>query len=138
MSAVTLTDVLREARPGRVRRIPTTREQRRRLGPEGLRALDVARHLLGARDALGARGRFPLTEHAAQALARKLGTPIGQKRARSVPKLLSEARVIEEAGSYRQRRGTRYRVALWRLVRSAAGRGLARVARGRASALRVV
>ena len=128
MTAVTLPDVLREARPGRVRRIPTTPDQRRRLGRDGLEALDLLRHLLGARDAAGAPGDAPLTEQAVQALARRLGRRVGQKRARCVQTRLREAGIIVPAGSYPQRRGSRYRVRLWRLAGGAVDRVVPRPA----------
>jgi hypothetical protein len=97
----TFADVLANVRPGRVARIETTREQRRALDDaDGRVALDVLRHLLGARPAMPER--FPLTEQAAQAVARRLGHPIGQKRARALVGRLEAAGVIVRAGSYRQ------------------------------------
>jgi hypothetical protein len=51
---------------------------------------------------MGAVGRFPLSEHAFQAIARKLGYEVGQKRARALTRRLVEAGITEEAGHYRQ------------------------------------
>ena len=99
MTAPTLEAVLAAFRPGRVVRIETTREQRRELRDgDGRIALDVLRHLLGARAAVGAPERFPLTEQAIQAFARKLGHEIGQKRCRGLRRRLAAAGVIPASG----------------------------------------
>lgn len=63
-------------------------------------ALDVLRHLLGARPMTPER--FPLTEQAFQAVARKLGYVVGQKRSRRMVGLLTATGVIAKAGHYRQ------------------------------------
>jgi len=60
------------------------------------------RHLLGARAALDAPERFPLTERAIQALTRKLGHKVGQKRCRGLRRRLVAAGVIPASGHYRQ------------------------------------
>jgi hypothetical protein len=46
--------------------------------------------------------RFPLTEQAFQAVARKLGYVVGQKRCRAMVRRLRDARVVAGAGQYRQ------------------------------------
>jgi hypothetical protein len=63
-------------------------------------ALDVLNHLLGARPMVPER--FPLTEQAFQAVARKLGYRVGQKRCRTMIRRLLGAGVIGGAGQYRQ------------------------------------
>jgi hypothetical protein len=74
-----LQDVLANVCRGRVVYICLTREQKRELrDSEGRIALDVLRHLLGARPMTPER--FPLTEQAFQAVARRLGYVVGQKR----------------------------------------------------------
>jgi hypothetical protein len=96
-----LENVLTNVRPGRVVSLVLTREQKRALrDPEGQIALDVLRHLLGARPTVPER--FPLTEGAFQAVARRRGYVVGQKRCRRmVARLLAEG-VIGSAGQYRQ------------------------------------
>ena len=90
-------------RPGRVVRLDLTREQKRELrDAEGQIALDVLRHLLGARAVVGAPERFPFTERAVQAFTRKLGHAVGQKRCRAFRRRLVEAGVIPASGHYRQ------------------------------------
>ena len=122
MPPLTLEVVLASVRPGRVVRLELTREQKRALrGVDGQLALGVLRHLVGAREALGAVGRFPLTESTFRAVARKLGHEVGQKRARALARRLIQEGVMEEAGHYRQphrNSGTRsgYHVRLLRLV----------------------
>jgi hypothetical protein len=98
--------VLAAIRPGRVVRLNPTPEQKRQLrDPEGRLALDVVRHLLGART-VSVPGRpsdrFPLTEAAFLAVARKLGTPVAQKRSRSLTARLVSTGVLVPTGSYRQ------------------------------------
>ena len=79
MTAPTLEAVPAAFRPGRVVGLDLTREQKRELrDAEGQIALDVLRHPLGARAAVGAPERFPLTERAIQAFTRKLGHKVGQ------------------------------------------------------------
>jgi hypothetical protein len=79
-----------------------TREQKRALrDPDGRIALDVLRHFLGARPMVPER--FPLTEQAFQAVARRLGYVVGQKRCRRMIARLLAAGVIGGAGQYRQR-----------------------------------
>jgi hypothetical protein len=116
-----LESVLANVRGGRVVYLSLTAEEKRLLrDPDGRTALDVLRHLLGARPMLAER--FPLTEHAFQAVARRLGYVIGQKRSRRMIGRLTEVGVIERAGQYRQpyrnsavRSG--YRVVLYKLGR---------------------
>jgi hypothetical protein len=86
---------------GRVAYVVLTREQRRALSdPEGRIALDVLRHLLGARPLVPES--FPLTEQAFQAVARRLGYEIGQKRCRLMIRRLLASAVIGPCGQYRQ------------------------------------
>jgi hypothetical protein len=100
---LSLEAVLAEVRPGRVVYLDLTREQRRALSdPDGQTALDVLRHLLGAREAMNAPERFPLTEETFCAVARKLGRPVGQKRARRLAARLVESSVVGNSGHYRQ------------------------------------
>jgi hypothetical protein len=117
----TLERVLANVRRGQVAYLVLTAEQRRALkDPEGRVALDVLRHLLGARPMVPER--FPLTEQAFQAVARRLGYVVAQKRCRRMVGRLVESGVIGRAGHYRQpyrnlpgRSG--FRVALYRLGR---------------------
>jgi hypothetical protein len=68
----TLEQVLANVRAGNVVRLVLTKEQKRALkDADGRVALDVLRHLLGARPANPER--FPLTEGVFQAVALKLG-----------------------------------------------------------------
>jgi hypothetical protein len=109
---------------GRVAYLCLTPAQKRQFyDRDGKLALDVLRHLLGAR--ADHRGRFPLTEGGFQAVARRLGHEVGQKRSRALVKRLRAAGVTVGAGQYRQpyrdsgiRSG--FRVALHRLGRLAA------------------
>lgn len=88
---------------GRVAYLVLSPEQKRALRDrDGQRALDVLRHLLGARGAIGAPERFPLTEQAFQAVARRLGHELGQKRCRRLIARLKAAQVIAGSGQYRQ------------------------------------
>jgi hypothetical protein len=97
----TLERVLANIRRGQVAYLVLTAEQKRALkDPEGRVALDVLRHLLGARPANPER--FPLTEQAFQAVARNLGYLVGQKRSRRMVGRLLRAGVIVQAGQYRQ------------------------------------
>jgi hypothetical protein len=96
-----LQDVLASVRRGRVAYVVLTREQKRALrDPEGKIALDVLRHLLGARPMTPER--FPLTEQAFQAVARKIGYGVGQKRCRRMVRRLLATSVVVRAGQYRQ------------------------------------
>jgi hypothetical protein len=96
-----LLDVLANLCPGRTAPLVLDREQKRALrDPEGQIALDVLRHLLGARPLTPER--FPLTEQAFQAVARHLGYVVGQKRCRLMIKRLRATGVIGRAGQYRQ------------------------------------
>jgi hypothetical protein len=120
-----LEDILANVRRGRVAYVCATPDQNRALrDTDGRIALDVLRHLLGARPMTPER--FPLTEQAFQAIARRLGYVLGQKRCRRMVARLAQAGVIGVAGQYRQpyrnsavRSG--FRVTLYRL-----GRRLAR------------
>lgn len=118
--------VLAAVVPGRAVRLDLSREQKRALrDPDGQIALDVLRHFLSARDAAtggGAPGRFPLVEHVFQAVARKLGYEVGQKRCRAFTRRLVREGVIGSAGHYRQpykdtERRSGFRVALFRVLR---------------------
>jgi len=62
----------------------------------------VLRALLRARRATGQAATFPLTEDTFQAIARRLGHQVGDKRARATIKRCIALGVIEDAGSYRQ------------------------------------
>lgn len=96
-----LDHVLGNVCPGRVVYLVLNREQKQALrDPDGRVALDVLRHLLGARPMVPER--FPLTEQAFQAVARCLGYVVGQKRCRRMVKRLLDAGVIGECGQYRQ------------------------------------
>jgi hypothetical protein len=116
-----LLELLAEVRRGRVAYLCLTPQQKRQFyDQDGKIALDVLRHLLGAR--ADHRERFPLTEGAFQAVARRLGYEVGQKRARRLTKRLLATQVITGAGHYRQTyrsSGLRsgFRVALHRLGR---------------------
>jgi hypothetical protein len=82
-----LESVLANVCRGRVAYVALTPEQNRMLrDPDGRIALDVLRHLLGARPL--APERFPLTEQAFQSVARRLGYVVGQKRCRGMTKRL--------------------------------------------------
>jgi hypothetical protein len=117
----TLEQVLANVRLGRVVRLVLTAEQKRSLrDQDGRVALDVLRHLLGARPANPES--FPLTEQAFQVVARKLGYQVGQKRCRMMISRLLEAGVVAGVGHYRQpylNSATRsgFCVALYRLGR---------------------
>ena len=96
-----LQNVLAGVLRGRVAYICLTGEQKRALcDPEGRIALDVLLHLLGARPMTPER--FPLKEQAVQAVARKLGYVVGQKRCRLMVKRLFASGVIVRCGHYRQ------------------------------------
>jgi hypothetical protein len=123
----TLSAVLAEIVLGRVARLDLTRDQKQTLSDrDGQLALNVVRHLIPARGAAvqpnDAPVSFPLTEHAFTALEHKLGTPVGQKRARQLIRRLAAVHVIEQTSSYRQPDTGRvisgYRVALYKLGRA--------------------
>jgi hypothetical protein len=120
-TAPPLEQVIANVVRGRVAYLCLTREQKRQFNDsDGRLALDVLRHLLGAR--ADQRERFPLTEGAFQAVARRLGYEVGQKRSRRLIKRLVMSQVMTAAGYYRQQyrnTGLRsgFRVALHRLGR---------------------
>jgi hypothetical protein len=128
----TLERMLANVRRGQVAYLVLTAEQKRALkDPGGRVALDVLRHLLGARPANPEK--FPLTEQAFQAVARRLDYRVGQKRCRTMVRRLRRAGVIVQVGQYRQpyrNTGTRsgFCVALYLL-----GRRVRRVAARRLS-----
>ncbi len=96
-----LQNVLASVVRGRVARLCLTPAQAKSLrDPEGRIALDVLRHLLGARPLVPEH--FPLTEQAFQAVANKLGYVVGQKRCRRMVKSLITSGVIRRCGHYRQ------------------------------------
>jgi hypothetical protein len=115
-----LQDVLAGVRRGRVAYLCLTREQKMALrDPEARIALDVLRHLLGARPTTPER--FPLTEATFQAVARKLGHQVGIKRSRALLRRLRGEGVLDDAGSYPQPYRNRggaggFRVRLYRLA----------------------
>jgi hypothetical protein len=121
--APTLYDVLAGVRRGRVAYLCPTPEQKRLLRDrDGQVALDVLRHLLGARGERRDPERFPLTEGAFQVVAGKLGHRVGQKKPRRLIARLLQTGVVVAAGHYRQPyrdSGTRsgFRVALFALAR---------------------
>jgi hypothetical protein len=99
-----LAGVLASIVPGRVARRDLEGEQKRALRDhEGPLALDVLRHLLGARAASvrprSAPAPFPLTEQTFQAVATRLGHQVGIKRSRALRRRLVAAGVIREGGS---------------------------------------
>jgi hypothetical protein len=87
-------------------------------------------------DTYSARGpmtpeRFPLTEQAFQAVARRLGYVVGQKRCRRMIAHIVATGVIARAGQYRQRYRNSagrsgFRVALFRLARRLRATSLAK------------
>jgi hypothetical protein len=98
---VTLEQVLGDVRRGRVAYLVLTPEQKRAFRDlDGATALDVLRHLLGARPMVPER--FPLTEGAFQAVAHRLGYVVGGKRCRTMITRLRSAGVVARAGQYRQ------------------------------------
>lgn len=118
----TLAGVLGSVVRGRVVRLSLEPEQKRALrDQDGKLALDVLRHLLGARAENGAPKPFPLTEQTFQAVASRLAYRVGIKKARALRRRLVEAEVIRVGGSYRQPYrnrpgGSGFRVLLYRLV----------------------
>jgi hypothetical protein len=102
-----LAAVLAAVTPGRTARLNLTELQKRSLGDsDGQLALDVLRHLLGARAAAAGETAppiaFPLTEATFQAIARRRGRAVGIKRIRALLRRLVVVGVIEPTGSYRQ------------------------------------
>jgi hypothetical protein len=93
----TLERVVANVRLGNVVRLVLTKEQERALrDPEVQIALDVFRHFLGVRPANPER--FPLCEQPFQAVARKLGYRVGQKRCRTMVRRLRQTGVMAQAG----------------------------------------
>jgi hypothetical protein len=123
MSAPHLRDVLANVRPGRSVRLYLSDEQKAATGDrDGLILRRVLRALLDARGAASSDPpySFPLTEHAFCAIARKLGTPVGIKRARRLIRRGIECGLLADAGSYRSRYklggdGGGHRVRLYKL-----------------------
>jgi hypothetical protein len=123
--ALSLEAVLAHVCLGRVVHLDLTREQKKALrDADGHLALDVLRHLLGAREP-AMKGtppeRFPCVAFCFQAVAAKIGKPVGQKRARALVRRLIDADIIEVAGQYRQpyrNTGTRsgFQVTLYRVA----------------------
>jgi hypothetical protein len=138
--------VLSAVVPGRT--VPTLlrKEQKRALrDQDGKLALDVLRHLLGARAAIGIdpRSSFPLTEGTFQAVAEKLGRRVGQKRARALRRRLEEEGILGDGGCYRQAYSNRagagaFIVRLYRLAAYAPALGRKRLSAPRASSRRVL
>jgi hypothetical protein len=126
-----LEDVLAAIVRGRVARLRLDDAQKHALRDrDGQLALDVVRHLLGARHASVHPGEppapFPLTEHCFAAVARALGRPAGIKRSRVLLRRLLAEGVLERAGLYRQAYrdaagASGYRVPLYRLAAGAWG-----------------
>jgi hypothetical protein len=154
-TAPPLEQVLANVVPGRSHRLRLNERQRRGLEDrDGRIALLVIRALVRARRggdlavkptnrATPTQSRFlspepfPLTEDAFQAIARRLGLSIGDKRTRAIIKRCIALRVLEGAGSYRQRYRrsagrSGFRVLLFRLGTSAPAKGKASVGRRRA------
>jgi hypothetical protein len=125
--------------------VPLNREQKRAFRDEdGKLALEVLRHLLGARASLGiaAKESFPLTEDTFQAITAKLGRTIGDKRARALTRRLEDEGVLEAGGWYRQAYANRagagsFRVRLFRLAACAAALGRKRLSAPRPSSRRI-
>jgi hypothetical protein len=83
-----LESVLANVCRGRVAYVALTPEQNRMLrDPDGRIALDVLRHLLGARPLTPER--FPLTEQAFQSVARRLGYVVARSAAGASPSACS-------------------------------------------------
>jgi hypothetical protein len=133
-TAPPLAQVLANVVPGRGQWLRLTESQRRPLGDrDGRIALRVIRALNRATDTTCRQSTaFPLTEGAFQAIARRLGLSIGQKRARAIIKRCIALGVLESAGSYRQRYRSSasrsgFRVPLFRLGTTAAAKRTASV-----------
>jgi hypothetical protein len=139
-TAPPLEQVLANVVPGRDQRLRLSEKQRRELGDrDGRIALQVLRALLRARTTTSnprVTEPFPLTEDAFQAIARRLGHQIGDKRARATVKRCIALGVLEGAGSYRQRYRNSvirsgFRVPLFQLGASAAAKRKASVGKRR-------
>jgi hypothetical protein len=135
-SAPPLEQVLANVVRGRDQRLRLSERQRRGLDDrDGRIALQVLRALVRARKATCPPMRtesFPLTEDAFQAIARRLGLSVGDKRARAIIKRCITLGVLESAGSYRQRYRSSsvrsgFRVPLYRLGTTAAAKRKASV-----------
>jgi hypothetical protein len=139
-TAPPLERVLANIVPGRDQRLRLSERQRRELGDrDGRIALQVLRALARARR-VTRKPRFtepfPLTEDAFQAIARRLGLSIGDKRTRAIIKRCVALGVLESAGSYRQRYRrsagrSGFQVPLFRLGTSAAAKRKASVGKRR-------
>jgi hypothetical protein len=139
-TAPPLEQVLANVVPGRGQRLRLSERQRRELDDrDGRIALQVLRALVRARKATRnprATELFPLTEDAFQAIARRLGHQVGDKRARAIIKRCIALEVLEGAGSYRQRYRSSaarsgFRVPLFQLGTSAAAKRKASVGKRR-------
>jgi hypothetical protein len=119
-------EVLDAVRRGQVRRLALDPTQKLAFrDPDGRLALDIVRHLTGARVAAVGPGEpteaFPLTESMFQAVAARLGHNVGIKRSRGLIRRLVAAHVIELTSSYRQpyrnaAGGSGFRVALYKVT----------------------
>jgi hypothetical protein len=143
-TAPPLEQVLANVVPGRDQRLRLSEKQRRELGDrDGRIALQVLRALLRARQFSDRSPKpFPLTEAAFQAIARRLGHQVGDKRARAIIKRCIALEVLESAGSYRQRyrgSGARsgFRVRLFRLGAPASAKRKASVGKPRSVKSRI-
>jgi len=129
--------VLANVVPGRGQRLRLSEKQRQALNDrDGRIARQVLRALFRARKGLPHPELSPLTEDALQAIARRLGLSIGDKRARAIIKRCISLGILESAGSYRQRyQSSRarsgFRVPLFRLGASAAAKREASVGKPR-------
>jgi hypothetical protein len=135
-----LEQVLANVVRGRDQRLRLSEKQRRELDDrDGRIARQVLRALVRARQAtptVSCAEQFPLTEDAFQAIARRLGHQVGDKRARAIIRRLTTMGVLESAGSYRQRYRSSavrsgFRVPLFRLGTTAAAKRKASVGKRR-------
>jgi hypothetical protein len=136
-----LYSVLAEVLPGRIVRLSLTDCQKRSLrDPDGRLALDVVRHLLGARRVSVAPSKpkngFPLTGETFRSVAAKLGRRLTLKRCYLLINRLKKAGVIVSVGSYRQKYDTRevsgFRVILyWAATAAGASRPKSKASVGR-------
>jgi hypothetical protein len=145
MGAPPLERVLANVVRGRDHRLRLSEAQRRGLSDrDGRIALQVIRALVRARRTTtpfrepksSTQAAFPLTEDAFQAIARRLGHQIGDKRTRAITKRCVALGVLEGAGSYRQRYRSSavrsgFRVPLFRLGTTAAAKRKASVGKRR-------
>jgi hypothetical protein len=111
-----LAGVLASVVRGRVARLSLDKEQKRALRDhEGQLALDVLRHLLGARAASVKPGQaprpFPLTDEVFQAVADRLGHRVGIKRSRALRGRLEKTGVLESGAPTGSHTGTGLEVA---------------------------